>query len=996
MASLAFSAGCTQDAPPDEPRLEGYPANRQGALERFPLAERDYFRGMDKHENAKGELVDLELTPTEIKGRNAWLLWTGGNEAFWDWLARNGYATIDLLKVIDSRHRDTRFARAGMINEPNMRSSTDREAKSAYGIYYDRQIKRSNDGGGLSRSETASPEAATPSLTNKDSYPNQETGYDPAYGPDPRVYGYPSGVVGLRLFPNPEFDGAARRRWDAERYYTDLEYAAHPNTIRPFRVGMSCAFCHVAPHPLNPPSKSESPNWENLSSTIGNQFLRVRETFGNTLEPDNYFYHVLDSQLPGTIDTSLIASDNINNANTMNAIYGLSWRVRRSLDNPAEALGPESEHYAGVWGGHEYPPSIFPKEFRDARPLLEGNPRSVPRVLVDGSDSVGSWIALARVYFNIGSYHQNWIRRHNTILGFREQEPFKLADAEANSVNWHGTLLRVDPMTAFFLKSSDPTRLRAAKNGKTKVLGEGIPSDPALAAGRQVFSRTCIACHSSIQPGNDEELETCIDQAIAESGAPPLPSERETLSLTMQDRWELTRGSGKLPVQYQRWAEQAVKHPRFWTENYLSADIRLPVTMLRTNSARAVATNAIHGNIWEDFASETYKGLDSVGLIGYRDPFAQVENSYPAPSGGPGYYRVPTLIGAWATAPFFHNNSLGDFNNNPSVAGRVEAFDDAIEKLLWPHRRTDHDRNSLMPDQVVESGDYARDQGLIWRTSADSYLHIRNYQIPTTLAGFTGWSPAVLIWIPWIPALFAIAIGVLLILNDSIRTVLHRLKRKKRWLQPAVSAVQWFTAAALAFASVALIVGLVKSFWTIRRWEQILEWRFYWIETHVVLFAMLLAFASYWVIHSKLPFRNLQRRHANYAGVFSLGIGVIFIIGVGMFLSGRGGEIRVGPFPAGMPVNLIANTDPNAPLKKKLAAGEKLQSYLREARRRRDAPANQYDKSLLTLFEQEVAPELIAISKCPDYVMDRGHDFVFLRDLTDQEKNDLIELIKTF
>jgi hypothetical protein len=159
---------------------------------------------------------------------------------------------------------------------------------------------------------------------------------------------------------------------------------------------------------------------------------------------------------------------------------------------------------------------------------------------------------------------------------------------------------------------------------------------------------------------------------------------------------------------------------------------------------------------------------------------------------------------------------------------------------------------------------------------------------------------------------------------------------------------------------------------------------------------MLLAFASYWVIHSKLPFRNLQRRHANYAGVFSLGIGVIFIIGVGMFLSGRGGEIRVGPFPAGMPVNLIANTDPNAPLKKKLAAGEKLQSYLREARRRRDAPANQYDKSLLTLFEQEVAPELIAISKCPDYVMDRGHDFVFLRDLTDQEKNDLIELIKTF
>ncbi|KLU07490.1 hypothetical protein RISK_000568 [Rhodopirellula islandica] len=1000
LASLTFSTGCSREAPPDEPKLEGYPANRQGALDRFPLAERDYFHGMDKQEDADGNVVDLDLSPEEIKGRNAWLLWTGGNEAFWDWLARNGYATIDFLKVIDSRHRSDRFARAGMVNEPGMRSSTDREAKLAHGIYYDRHLDQAIGYAGPSKQETASARTSDSPASTDDPKHGTKSGYDPADGPDPRVYGYSSGVVGLRLFPNPEFDGAARRRWDAERYYTDLEYAAHPKTIRPFRVGMSCAFCHVAPHPLNPPSDFESPAWENLSSTIGNQFLRVRETFGNTLEPDNYFYHVLDSQLPGTIDTSLIAADNINNANTMNAIYGLSWRVRRALHNPSETIGPESEHYAGVWGEPEYPPSIFSKEFRDASPQFEGNPRSVPRVLVDGSDSVGSWVALARVYFNIGSYHQNWIRRHNTILGFRKQEPFKLADAEANSVNWHGTLLRVDPMTAFFLKSSDPTRLRAAKDaetdGKELVLGTGVPSDPALESGRQVFARTCIACHSSIQPGNDPSLEALIDQAIAEAGNAPLVSEREVLSLTMNDRWRLTRGDGKLPVQYQRWAERAVEQPEFWRENYLSADIRLPVTMLRTNSARALATNAIHGNIWEDFASETYKGLETVGLVDYRDPFAQVDKSYLAPSGGPGYYRVPTLIGAWATAPFFHNNGLGDFNNDPSVAGRVAAFDDAIEKLLWPHRRADHDRNALRSDQSVAAADYANDQGLIWRTSADSYLHIRNFQIPTTLAGFTGWPPTVLAWIPWVPALFAIAIGVLLILNDSIRAFLHRLKRKKQWLQPAISAVQWIVAAALAFASIGVLVGLVKFFWTIRRWEQILEWRFYWVESQVVLFAMLLAFASYWVIHSKLPLRNLQRRQANYAGVASLLIGVVFIFGVGTFLSGRGGEIRVGPFPAGMPVNLIANTDPDAPLKKKLAAGKKLQSYLREARRRRDASAEQYDTDLLTLFEQEVAPELIAISKCPDYVMDRGHDFVFLRDLTDQDKNDLIELIKTF
>ena len=89
-----------------------------------------------------------------------------------------------------------------------------------------------------------------------------------------------------------------------------------PISVRPYRVGMACAFCHVGPHPLNPPANAEEPHWSNLSATIGNQYLRTRRVFGNLLKPIAYFYHVLDSQLPGTLDTSLISSDNINNAST--------------------------------------------------------------------------------------------------------------------------------------------------------------------------------------------------------------------------------------------------------------------------------------------------------------------------------------------------------------------------------------------------------------------------------------------------------------------------------------------------------------------------------------------------------------------------------------------------------------------------------------------------------------------------------------------------------
>ena len=93
---------------------------------------------------------------------------------------------------------------------------------------------------------------------------------------------------------------------------------------------MSCAFCHVGPHPLNPPADPEEPKWENLSSVIGDQYFRTRTIVGGLLSSDNFLSQLLDSQLPGTIDTSLVATDNINNANTMNAIFELPERLRRA------------------------------------------------------------------------------------------------------------------------------------------------------------------------------------------------------------------------------------------------------------------------------------------------------------------------------------------------------------------------------------------------------------------------------------------------------------------------------------------------------------------------------------------------------------------------------------------------------------------------------------------------------------------------------------------
>ena len=51
------------------------------------------------------------------------------------------------------------------------------------------------------------------------------------------------------------------------------------------------------------------------------------------------------------------------------------------------------------------------------------------------------------------------------------------------------------------------------------------------------------------------------------------------------------------------------------------------------------------------------------------------------------FYRTPTLVSIWATAPYLHNNSVGIYTADPSVAGRMAAYEDGMAKLLWPEKR---------------------------------------------------------------------------------------------------------------------------------------------------------------------------------------------------------------------------------------------------------------------------------------------------------------------
>lgn len=639
LASLAFIgifSGCEPKArvevePLAEARTEGQ------RMADFPETEEDIFAGMDQ---------GVALEPDEAKGRNTWLTWTAGNEAFWDHLARHGYGLVDLLETLDSRRRGSRFKEMGLINEPGFRQA---QKPDEYGLWLDERI---------------TPEAA---------------------GSNSQIDGRASGIVGLRLFPNPEFE-AARGQWDAERYEKDAAYRASPELIRPYRVGMSCAFCHVAFHPLHPPADPENPDWKNLSSIIGNQYWRTSGVFGAKFrEQASFVYQMLDSAKPGTVDTSLLATDGNNNPTAINPLFQLSARLARAQKNRPEQV---SAGGAALESG--------------------GDLRQVPHILADGADSIGVIGAMMRVYVSIGAFHQQWLPNHNLLVGLQPQKPFDIAATRRSSVYWQATEARMPNVVKFLTRVSQPMPLAAAPGGAAFLTRD----EAVLERGKIVFAEHCVSCHSSKQPDGEGLLD---------------PAQRRELVRTDE---------------YLSWARTEVLKPDFLNDNFLSTDQRHPVTSIKTHAGRALADNATQGHVWSEFSSETYRTSPSVGSIEVRNPFDGARRQFPVPAGGPGYYRVPTLVGIWATAPFLHNNALGQPIGDPSAEGRLRAFNDAIEKLLWLEKR-DGEKSILrtsgktwlrVPVAALPAGGFFRG---FWNSS----IFIRPWLLLTllALAGLAAW-----------------------------------------------------------------------------------------------------------------------------------------------------------------------------------------------------------------------------------------------------------------
>ena len=574
-----------------------------------------------------------------------WLVWTGGDDRLWDTMATSSVGNLDFLKTVSSHpglkfSRDNRWNYLGLVNEPCFEKATGPDPQR-YGLWLD---KRRAD-------------CPADPFENETKYPGVAIGARGKTVPVGSYYGYPTGIVGLRLFPNPDFDDAAAKRWDPKRFYDDPSYYNDKKLVRPYRVGMTCGFCHVGPNPIKPPADPENPKWENLSSNVGAQYFWVDRIFAWQADESSFAFQLFHTSRPGTLDTSLVSSDNINNPRTMNAVYDLSPRL-------ALAKRWGSETLAG--GG------LNNKQFNDfvhAGPLTEfyqaPNKVLTPRVLKDGSDSVGALGALNRVYLNIGLFSEEWLLHFRPLVGGAPITPIEIAVARKNSAYWEATEQQTPDMALFFLKSTAPHLLKDAPGGEAYLTKDRTQ----LTQGKIVFAERCARCHSSKIPA-------------PAAGVDPGGCSGKDYMNCWDKYWAWTKTED-----FKSAMRKIVAQDDFLKDNYLSTELRVPVTVLQTNACSPLATNAIGGNVWDNFSSQTYKELPSVGSINVYDPITGAPGKYQMPAGGRGYTRPASLISVWSTAPFLLNNSVGKFNPSPSVDARMQSFQDSIEKMLWPEKR---------------------------------------------------------------------------------------------------------------------------------------------------------------------------------------------------------------------------------------------------------------------------------------------------------------------
>lgn len=930
--------------------------------ESFPAAQEPYFVEMDKGVLKPGhaqseETLSLwakklnlsveEVRESAIKGQNTWLVWTGGNDRFWDDMANKySFGSFDLLKTLSSHpslgySRDTRWSFLGLVNEPCFKKATEPDE---YGLWLDERIVDPGNG------------CLEDPFADEDRYPGVEIGARGKNIPVGSYYGKPSGVIGLRLFPNPDFDEAAAKRWKEgqqsgehdDGYYTNSEFYKDRDLVRPYRVGMSCAFCHVGPSPVNPPKDPENPQWSELNSNPGAQYFWVNRIFFWDAQPRNYqdpampakneynfIYQLFHTNPPGSLDTSFVSTDYINNPRTMNAVYSLGARLNPTLRWGTEQLeGGELDNKQL----NEYPQTESLGGFWDE----SSGKIKTARVLKDGADSVGVLGALNRVYLNIGLFSEEWLTHFYPVIGTQQITPIKIADAEKNSSYWNATTDQTADMGIFFLVTASPDDLKDAPGGERYLTAD----EKTLRHGKIVFADNCAACHSSKIP--EAPPESGVDTGdCADGGNGP------HYRMCWDRYWEWAQTDDfkakmrEIVLETKHKDHCAKDKDPFLCDNFLSTERRVPVDLLETNACGPIATNGLAGDIWGDFTSSSYKQLPPVNELTVHHPVSGGASAFQPLGNGRGYTRPASLISLWSTAPFLLNNSVGhiEYYDSAAMTGYLSANyeEDGQYGEAYDHAV---DATDEYTDEYAETSETARyDEKSSADYDGESY---RAGEQPGYGKRYTPYNDNYRKAYGELDPYYPGVENRMAVFYDSINKMLNpELRRVDSTTDNPVPGYIYRTTAVSC-----LSVGAG------------------YLPDVVTRFSGLLHRLAPWAFQAN-------------------------------------GDVNIGPFPEGMPVNLLVNTqfipDHDEPMGlehllklarlggeilgvAKQLGGQCAPEYLATNEAKAHAHSVFYGSNLVEA--------LLDLNKCPDFVVNRGH--YFGTQLSREEKNALIAYLKTF
>jgi hypothetical protein len=176
-----------------------------------------------------------------------WIVWTGGNDRFWDKFINITFGNFDCLKILSSYpglkfSRDTRWDYFGLVNEPCFTKATGPNP-DRYGLWLDTR-----------RDPTASP------IRSKR---KEVSGREDRRARQDRARRFVLRLCkrdrGTAPVPKSRFRRSREEGLGSGPLLHGSELLQRQEARPALRVAMSCGFCHVGPNPVKPPADPENP-----------------------------------------------------------------------------------------------------------------------------------------------------------------------------------------------------------------------------------------------------------------------------------------------------------------------------------------------------------------------------------------------------------------------------------------------------------------------------------------------------------------------------------------------------------------------------------------------------------------------------------------------------------------------------------------------------------------------------------------------------------------